>query len=210
MADEITPNKLQSIDTSILDTIKNDQGGKLLETAQKEYPYLSNKSIAYKYTPSKDFRQLEFYHGEDLPDWAKSAGKQTAIETFNPSARPIDILGDYVSHYAVKQDPQLMSLYQQFSQNVPKQTYQKRLNETIQNLQESIKNTNDPEQKKMLTEELQSMKTNPKGWWDRVGLPEYFRGYPFKQWGTDDEAKIMYTPQQLKILDKVRSYLNVK
>lgn len=151
MADEITPNKLQSIDTSILDTIKNDQGGKLLETAQKEYPYLSNKSIAYKYTPSKDFRQLEFYHGEDLPDWAKSAGKQTAIETFNPSARPIDILGDYVSHYAVKQDPQLMSLYQQFSQNVPKQTYQKRLNETIQNLQESIKNTNDPEQKKMLS-----------------------------------------------------------
>ena len=34
------PSELQNIDTSVLDTIKSDQGQKLLETAQKEYPYL--------------------------------------------------------------------------------------------------------------------------------------------------------------------------
>jgi hypothetical protein len=201
---------LQNIDTSILDTIKNDRAGKLLEIAQKEYPYLADKSIAYKYTPSQDFRQLEFYQGEDLPDWAKSTGKQVAIETFNPQTRPIDILGDYVSHYGVKQDPQLVQLYQQFSQSVPQETYQKRLNETIQNIQEDIEREKNPEQKQMLMQELQSIQTQPQEWWQRAGLPEYFRGYPFKQWGSDDEAKQMYTPQQLQVLDKVRKYLGIK
>jgi hypothetical protein len=210
MADDVTPEKLQSIDTSILDTIKNDQGSKLLEIAQKEYPYLADKSIAYKYTPSQDFRQLEFYQGEDLPDWAKSTGKQVAIETFNPQTRPIDILGDYVSHYGVKQDPQLMQLYQQFSQSVPQETYQKRLNETIQNIQEDIEKEKNPEQKQMLIQELQDIQTQPQEWWQRAGLPEYFRGYPFKQFGPEEEAKSFYSPELLDILNKVRSYLNVK
>jgi hypothetical protein len=207
--------ELQNIDTSILDTIKSDQGGKLFETAQKEYPYLAGKDVAYIYTPNKDRRYLEFYSPEETgtpeaPRPSQLPMGKVGIQVFNPQTRPIDILGDYVSHYAVKQDPQLMEMYQQFSQNIPQETYQKRLNETIQNLQEEIQSTSDPKQKQMLMQELQSVQSKPKEWWERAGLPEYFRGYPFKQWGTDEQAKAMYTPQLLETLDKVRSYLGVK
>jgi hypothetical protein len=34
-----------------------------------------------------------------------------------------------------------------------------------------------------------------------------FRGYTFNQW---ENAKDMYTPQQLQVLDQVRKYLGVK
>ena len=195
-------------DLSMLDVIAKDQGNRLFEQAQQEYPYLKNKDIAYQYTPSQDFRQLEFYQGEDLPDWAK--GKKAAIEVFNPKTRTIDLLGDYVSHYGVNVDPQLQQMYQQFTQAVPQETFNKRLQETLQNLQQEIQSTADPQQKQMLMEEYQSVQSNPQGWWQRAGLPEYFRGYPFKQWGSDEEAKQMYNPQQLQILDSVRQYLGVK
>lgn len=206
---------LQNIDTSMLDTIKADQGSKLFERAQQEYPYLANKDIAYLYTPSKDSRYLEFYGPEETgspeePRPAQLPMGKVGIQVFNPQTRTIDILGDYVSHYGVEKDPQLQTYYQQFTQAVPQDTYQKRLNETIQNLQQEIQAETNPQQKQMLMQELQNVQGNPQAWWQRAGLPEYFRGYPFKQWGTDEEARQMYNPQQLQILDQVRKYLGVK
>ena len=44
-------------------------------------------------------------------------------------------------------------------------------------------------------------------WLKASGMPAYFRGYTFNQW---DDAKDMYTPEQLKILDAVQSYLRIK
>jgi len=179
------PQELQGIDTSVLDTISADKGAKLLEVAQKEYPYLANKDIAYKYsqTPGEQ-RMLEFYKGDDLPDWAK--GKQVAIEVFNPKATPLDVLGDYASHYGVQADPQLKALYAQFAGQLDPNMMQERYQYHTQNLGE-----NRPYEQ----------------WMQMTGLPEMFRGYTFNQW--QDAAK-MYTPEQLQTLNAVRSYLGIK
>jgi hypothetical protein len=177
--------ELQNIDTSVLDTIKADQGSKLLERAQQEYPYLAGKDIAYKYSPQKDPEyKLEFYQGGDLPDWAK--GRKTAIEVFNPKTTPLDVLGDYVSHYGVQQDPQLQAYYQQFQNLLDPAAMQQRYQYHTQNLREE----------------------RPYEQWAKMtGVPEMFRGYTFNQW---ENAKDMYTPQQLQVLDQVRKYLGVK
>jgi len=177
--------ELQGIDTSVLDTISSDKGAKLLETAQKEYPYLAGKDIAYKYSPQQNPEyMLEFYKGGDLPEWAK--GKQTAIEVFNPKTTPLDILGDYASHYGVDTDPQLKALYAQFAGQLDPKAMQERYQYHTQNLGE-----NRPYEQ----------------WMQMTGLPEMFRGYTFNQW--QDAAK-MYTPEQLQTLNAVRSYLGIK
>lgn len=177
--------ELQNIDTSMLDTIKADQGSKLFETAQKEYPYLAGKDIAYKYSPKENAEyMLESYQGEDIPEWAK--GKTAAIEVFNPKTTPLDILGDYVSHYAVQQDPQLKAYYQQFQNLLDPAAMQQRYQYHTQNLGEQR-----PYEQ----------------WAQMTGVPEMFRGYTFNQW---ENAKDLYTPQQLQVLDQVRKYLGVK
>ena len=151
------PQELQGIDTSVLDTISADKGAKLLEVAQKEYPYLAGKDIAYKYSPQQNPEyMLEFYKGGDLPEWAK--GKQTAIEVFNPKTTPLDILGDYASHYGVDTDPQLKALYAQFAGQLDPKAMQERYQYHTQNLGE-----NRPYEQ----------------WMQMTGLPEMFRGYTF-------------------------------
>ena len=174
-----------NVDTSILDTISKDRGTNLLQEATKAYPYLKGKDIAYKYTPSKDERMLEFYRGEDIPEWGK--GKQVAIEVFNPKTRPIDVLGDYVSHYGVQADPKLKELYSGFAGSLDPKMMQERYQYHVKNFGE---------------------KRPYDQWYQATGLPEMFRGYTFNQWGKD--AARMYTPQQLDYLNQVRQYLGVK
>ena len=177
-------------DKEVMDVLANQKGSELFEQAKKDYPYLADKDIVFKYSPNpNDQRMLEFYHPEETerPEYMP-AGK-VGIEVFNPKTGALDILGDYVSHYGVQTDPNLKTLYEQFGQSLDPQTMMNRYAYYKSNLGEDR-----PYEQ----------------WMESSGLPEMFRGYTFKQWGSDDEAKQMYTPQQLEILDKVRSYLNVK
>ena len=169
----------------LLDTIAQQQGAGLFEAAQKQYPYLQGKDVAYKYSPQQNPEyMLEFYKGEDIPEWAK--GKQAAIEVFNPKTTPLDILGDYVSHYGVETDPKLQQLYQQFQNQLDTKAMQERYQYHTANLGE-----NRPYEQ----------------WYQMTGLPEMFRGYTFNQW---ENPKELYSPEQLKTLDLVRSYLGIK
>jgi hypothetical protein len=170
---------------AVLDTIAQQRGAGLFETAQKEYPYLQGKDVAFKYSPQQNPEyMLEFYKGGDLPEWAK--GRQTAIEVFNPKTTPLDILGDYVSHYGVETDPKLQQLYQQFQSQLDPKAMQERYQYHADNFGE-----NRPYEQ----------------WYQMTGLPEIFRGYTFNQF---ENAKEMYSPEQLKTLDLVRSYLGIK
>jgi hypothetical protein len=187
--------ELQNIDTSILDTIKSDQGGKLFETAQKEYPYLSGKDIAYKYSPQQGRGFLEFYDPQETgsPEYPRPKelplGK-VGIEVFDPKTKPIDILADYVSHYGVEQDPYLAQQYQQFAGSMSPEQRQ-RLQQQYQYYQQH------PEYKEQ----------RPYEEWEKAsGMPGYFRGYTFNQW---DNPQEMYSPQQIQMLDQVRKYLGV-
>ena len=106
------------------DEVSNDDvmGSMMFERTKEEYPYLADKDISFKYSPNEGRGFLEFY-GEDEPGSPEyprpkefPMGK-IGLEVFNPKTRPLDILGDYVSHYGVEKDPYLSERYQQFSQS---------------------------------------------------------------------------------------------
>ena len=163
-------------------------GQLIFDQAKQQFPYLANQDIAYKYSPKDNPEyMLESYKGDDIPSWGQ--GKQAAIEVFNPATKPIDILGDYVSHYAVENDPKLAALYQQFQNSLSPEFMQDRYKYHQENLGEDR-----PYEK----------------WYQMTGLPEIFRGYTFNQFGSPEEGKQMYNAQQLQILDQVRNYLGIK
>jgi hypothetical protein len=188
--------ELDSIDTSILDTIETDRGNKLFERAQQEYPYLSGKDIAYKYSPQQGRGFLEFYDPQETgsPEYPRPKelplGK-VGIEVFDPKTRPIDILADYVSHYGVEKDPYLAQRYQEFIGSMS------------------------PQQRQILQQQYQYYQQHPdyqekrpyEEWEKASGLPAYFRGYTFNQWKNPQE---MYSPQQIEMLNQVKKYLGVK
>ena len=193
MADK---EELDSIDTSILDTIKTDRGNKLFERAQQEYPYLAGKDIAYKYSPQQGRGFLEFYDPQETgsPEYPRPKelplGK-VGIEVFNPKTRPIDILADYVSHYGVEKDPYLAQRYQEFIGSMSPQQRQ-----ILQ------------QQYKYYQQHPEYQEKRPYEEWEKAsGLPAYFRGYTFNQWENPQE---MYSPQQIEMLNQVRKYLGVK
>ena len=175
------------------DEINNDEvlGAMMFEKAKKEYPYLADKDIGFAYTPQEGDRKLEFYSPDEPGSPQNPRPKQLpmgkpGVQVLDPRTSPLDILGDYVSHYAVGQDPQLQALYQQFSGQLDPEKMKQRYQYHQENLGE----------------------TRPYDQWHQMsGLPEMFRGYTFNQW---DNAKEMYTPQQLQVLDQVRKYLGIK
>jgi hypothetical protein len=180
------------------DEVSNDDvmGSMMFERTKQEYPYLADKDISFKYSPNEGRGFLEFY-GEDEPGSPEyprpkefPMGK-IGLEVFNPKTRPLDILGDYVSHYGVEKDPYLTERYQQFSESfTPEQ--QQRLQE----------------QYKYYHEHPEYKESRPFEYWKKAsGMPGYFRGYTFDQW---ENSKDAYTPQQLRVLDEVKKYLGVK
>jgi hypothetical protein len=180
-------------DAQVMQQVAVQNDPQLLQAAQKEYPYLADKDIAYTYTPDAgDKRYLEFWSPTETGDQQYPRPQsipmgKVGVQVINPQTKPIDILGDYVSHYGVQADPQLQQLYQQFAGQLDPQMMQNRYAYHQANLGE----------------------TRPYDQWlQATGLPEMFRGYTFNQWG--DNAKQMYTPQQLQTLDAVRSYLGIK
>ena len=175
----------------------NDVIGSLMfENAKKEYPYLADKNLAFKYSPSVGRGFLEFYGPDETgsPEYPRPKDipmGQVGVEVFNPKVRSKDILADYVSHYGVEQDPFLKERYQQFLGSFTPQQ------------QETLK-----EQYKWYQNHPEFKETRPyEEWLNISGLPAFFRGYTFDQW---EDAKEMYTPEQLKTLDAVRSYLGIK
>jgi hypothetical protein len=167
----------------------NDVIGSLMfENAKKEYPYLADKDIAFDYAPGQGRGFLEFYSPEETgsPEYPRPQNiplGRVGVQVFDPKT--------YVSHYGVENDPYLSERYQQFQQSfTPEQ--QQRLQEQYAYYQQH------PEYKESRPYEE---------WLKASGMPGYFRGYTFNQW---DDAKDMYTPEQLKTLDAVRSYLRIK
>ena len=163
-------------------------GRMMFEKAQKEYPYLSGKDIAFSYTPKKDDRKLEFYGPEETERPKNIPSGKVGIEVFNPKVSPLDILGDYVSHYAVQNDPRLKELYAQFQSQLNPDEMLKRYQYHQQHLGEQRPYSE---------------------WLKLVGSPEVFRGYTFNQWPSEFSQKY-YTPEQIKTLNEVRSYLGIK
>ena len=161
------------------------------EDIVKQYPYLADKPVDYLYSPRVgDNRFLEAYPPEETGDPRDPRPKELplgryGIQVFNPKTTALDVLGDYVSHGAVKDDPILKKMYDEFQSTVPEKLMRERYKVHQQEYGE----------KRPFSE-----------WLSTSGMPEYFRGYTFNQWQNPEQ---MYTPEQLKILDKIKTYVGV-
>ncbi len=167
----------------------------LMDQARAQYPILP-PDIGYKYSAGRAPFMLEHW-GPGMAESIPGVGRpeefppdKFGIEVYDPKTRPIDILGDVVSHRLINSDPKIKEAYSSF------------------------KNSFEPWQEDILREQYEHAQKNEgetrsfEQWKEVTGVPAYFRGYPFQQW-PEDAIKEMYTPQQLQRLDEMMSYLLV-
>jgi len=174
--------------------VSNEGTGNILNRTKQEYPYLKDKNINVVVNPdSKIGGKLEFYDEKETGtgDTPRPQGiplGQVGIEIKDPNVRPIDVLGDYVSHYAVYNDPKLKPLYDKFIKTIPEEQQRDRYNYAVENFGED----------------------RPyEDWKEMSGDPGMLRGYVFDQFPKDELDKI-YSPEQIELLDKIKKYLGIK
>jgi len=174
------------------DIAKRGNPSLLMEEARAQYPYMKDADIGFSFNPSQDNRKLEYWPqgevgSESMPRPQAFPLNRDYLQVLKEDVRPIDILGDYVSHGAVKKDSVLKGMYDKFSSLVPDEKMRERYDYHVKNNGES----------------------RPYDVWKEIaGLPELFRGYTFDQW-TPEQSANLYTEDQLNILDEVRSYLGI-
>lgn len=162
-----------------------------MEQAQAEYPILRGLGLGYKYNPGGGSGYLEFWPGDEsgTPERPRPSefplGK-AGVEVYDPTTRPIDIMGDVASHHLIYQDSTVAQTYQQFEQSLTAKQKQQ-LQKQYQHAQE-----HEGEQRPY------------DAWYQHSGLPGYFRGYAFQQWPNANE---LYTKDQLKLFDDLMQYL---
>lgn len=163
----------------------------VFDQAKTDYPVLNNYDLQYKQSYGRAPGYLEFWPpnepgSTDRPRPQELDINKPGIENYNPKTRPIDILGDVVSHHLINEDPTIKGHYNDFVSSLEPWQHQ-RLQEQYQHAQ---KNYNE---------------TRPYAEWaTQSGVPAYFRGYPFQQW---PNAAEMYTPQQMQAMDNMMGYL---
>lgn len=172
-----------------------EQGDDAIATARLRYPILNTLDMKYSknYQPSYKpvDRKLEYWSKDEIGSKEYPRPKDLpigtlGIELLHQSTRPIDILGDVVSHHLVKTDPKFKQYYTQFESSLT------------------------PTQKEMLQQKYEYAKQNfnekrpYEKWSSMEGLPDMFRGYAFEQW---ENAEQYYTPAQMRMFDKMTSEL---
>lgn len=165
----------------------------VLDQARQQWPILNQLPLQFKYTPRTDQGYLEAWPPGETGDQSQPRPKEFApdqygIEVYRPDTRPIDVLGDVVSHFMIKTDPRIKAYYDQFSASIT------------------------PDQERILRDQYQYAKQREgekrpyKQWRESSGLPAYFRGYAFQQW-PKQTWKTHYTPQQRTMLNDMLRYL---
>lgn len=195
--DEKMPKNMQTSPITVTPEDKPKQEFERLSEAKRQFPYLQNKDFDYveNLTDDKKAGYLEFWEpgDEGPPDGSVKRPEgigidRMGIEVRNPNTRPIDILGDYVSHEAVYSDPKLKDIYDRYTSTL----------------------TDEQLKVKYEYEKKNYGEDRPfEQWAERSGKPGMFRGYTFDQF-SEDEIKEAYTEEQLKILDEARDYLGIK
>ena len=164
----------------------------VFDRAIQEYPYLADKNINFISTPNpKESRKLEYYAPDEpgspqYPRPKELPMGSVGLQVFSNKVKPMDVVADYVSHYAVKNDPKLKEIYDQFETSLDP---------------ELLKQRYDYHKKKF------GEKRSFDQWKDMTGVPELFRGYTFKQW---DNPETMFTPAQIELMNQARGHVGVK
>jgi hypothetical protein len=165
----------------------------LLQQAQQQYPVLQNQNYGYVENYGKGGGFLEHWPvGEqgapNQPRPQQLPIGQMGLEIRDPKTRPIDVLGDIVSHNLVNTDPTIKAAYQNFQQSIT------------------------PQQHRILSDQYQHARKNEgetrsfEDWKATAGLPAFFRGYAFQQWPQEFNDRV-YTPEQKQMFDQMMQYL---
>ena len=172
----------------------------LLQQAQQQYPVLQNQNYGYVENFQQGGGFLEHWSPGEPGQAPAAPGSleglrpkqlpldQPGVEIRDPSTRPIDILGDIVSHNLINTDPTIKNVYQKFQQSMT------------------------PEQQSILADQYQYAQKNEgetrsfEDWKQSAGIPGFFRGYAFDQWPKEFTDKA-YTPEQKQMFDGMMQYL---
>ena len=178
-------------ESTAMSAMRSLQAKPLLDASKQEFPILNKIPFSMIMNQKPNLGYLEFWPPDEpgtpeVPRPQAFAPGTMGLEIYNPSTRPIDVMGDIASHHLVKTNPKMRDYYQQFQSSLtPEQ--QMRLQTQYAHSQK-----NEGEQRSF------------EQWKEQTGLPGYFRGYPFKQW---DNPEQLYTPEQMKMFDEMMQYL---
>lgn len=163
----------------------------VMQRAKQQFPILNGMDVGFKNNPGGGKGYLEFWPRDeigtaDAPRPREFPLGQIGVEVYDPTTRPIDIMGDVASHHLVHTDPVVGRTYRQFEESLTSEQ-QTRLRDQYQS---AIKNEGE---------------ARPyEDWYQHSGLPAYFRGYAFQQW---DKPEELYTPAQRRSFDHMMNYL---
>jgi hypothetical protein len=161
------------------------------EQALQQYPILRDQGVVGG--PGQHSQRLEFWppYEPGPPDRPRPdfiPFDKPGVELGTGDVRPIDVLGDVVSHHMVNKDPVIKRYYERFAESLNDDQKQ-RLQEQYQFAQQNENETRPYDQ-----------------WEEKSGLPAYFRGYAFQQW-PDEFNQQAYTPEQRGHFDRMMNYL---
>jgi hypothetical protein len=171
------------------------EGNDPVSAAARQYPIIKSLGVQSVTTPMPgDGRMLEFWPPGEPGDSQYPRPKELAldkpgVQIISPDAKPSDVAADIVSHYMVNTDPKMKEMYQQFADTFKTPDGQARLKQ-------------DYEWSKKNEGETRSFSD----WASTTRVPDYFRGYLFKQWPEKSYSQA-YTQEQRDLLDKMGSYI---
>lgn len=163
--------------------------------AAQQYPILKNLNVQSVTTPMQgDNRMLEFWPPDEPGDEQYPRPKELqmgrpGVQIISPNTKPSDVAADIVSHYLVNQDPKLSGLYQQFSNTFQSPEMQARLQHDYE-----------------WSKQNEGEKRPFQDWASITRIPDYFRGYMFKQWPASSYSQA-YTDEQRALMDQMNSYI---
>jgi len=193
MAEGVVRERGPVVDSVTKKAAPTQQQPDIWTQAQQQYPIIQSLGLQYKMNPQPNRGFLEFWPGQEIGTPDRPRPKEfpigtAGLEVYDPTTRPIDILGDIVSHHLIDNDPVIKNYYSSFEKSLTPQQ-QARLT------QQYLYAKNDPHEPER--------RPYPE-WYRMSGLPAYFRGYAFNQWDRPEE---MYTLQQMQQFDQMMNYL---
>ena len=169
----------------------------LFSKAKEMYPMLNKMDIGYKEAFGRGPGYLEYWPPQEEGDPRRKRPTEfpidkAGVEVRSRATRPEDIMADVASHNMVYNDPTIKKIYGDFEKSLTDEQ-KSRLKEQYVHY---VTQEKDPKEKTPTYEE----------WYQRTGLPGWFRGYTFGQWPEEFTSKV-YTDKQKKMLDKALEYL---
>jgi hypothetical protein len=179
----------------IMSALDKDRAMDIWRKTVESYPVM--KDVDFSYKPS----------GVEQPE---GAGIETygVQETYRPAHLPLGkvgigawsskgldaegLVGDYLSHHLVYNDPKIAEMYKQF------QTQTMANPQSQDFLKELYRESQDFGEKRPYEQ-----------WLQVSGWPQYLRGYVSRQFTPENYSKV-YSPEQIKLMDQMRQMVGLK